>query len=199
MMILRDREFRHLFSKVGAPECAARSPWKTANGSRTIGSLILLASVAAWSPKIIAGGAGHPDDISHWFAEYAELLAHHVIEYDLEGGGLLSAFDYHAALSRDDTFAMISAQRERLANVDIAKLDTREKFNAFWLNAYNFFMIAHLLEERPGGELVNSVWDYGGRFNPFRANVFERGVVRRRRSQVQPRRNRSADHVRQRF
>lgn len=46
--------------------------------------------------------------------------------------------------------------------------------NAFWINAYNFFMVAHLLQERPDGGLVDSVWDYGGRYNPLRDNVFQR-------------------------
>ncbi len=35
-------------------------------------------------------------------------------------------------------------------------------------------VIVHILQNRPNGQLVESVWDYGGRYNPFRSNVFER-------------------------
>ncbi len=35
-------------------------------------------------------------------------------------------------------------------------------------------MLDQILTERPDGELVSSVWDYGGRVNPFVDSVFER-------------------------
>jgi hypothetical protein len=35
-------------------------------------------------------------------------------------------------------------------------------------------MIEQILTDRPDGELVSSVWDYGGRVNPFRKHIFER-------------------------
>jgi len=37
----------------------------------------------------------------------------------------------------------------------------------------SFPMISRILEDRPGGRLVTSVWDYGGRINPFVKSVFE--------------------------
>ncbi|MEX1198808.1 MAG: DUF547 domain-containing protein [Pseudohongiellaceae bacterium] len=108
------------------------------------------------------------------FSHWSTLLEDYLIEQPLENGGLVSAFDYEAALSADGTSALLREQREALAGFDPATLETREQATAFWLNAYNFFMAAHILEERPDGGLVESVWDYGGRYNPFRENVFER-------------------------
>lgn len=112
------------------------------------------------------------------FGDYQELLDRFLIEHPLKNDGLVSAFDYRAALADGDTMELLRRQRERLATFDTSGIDTRETANAFWLNAYNFFMIAHILEERPNGELVDSVWDYGGRVNPFRDNVFERRLFR---------------------
>ncbi|MCP1726292.1 hypothetical protein J2T60_000257 [Natronospira proteinivora] len=108
------------------------------------------------------------------FAPFQKLLDAHLTEKTLENDGLVSAFDYQTALNRDTSMEWVQKQRNILADFDIDNLDDRERFNAFWLNAYNFFMIAHILEERPDGELIDSVWDYGGRYNPFRKNVFER-------------------------
>jgi hypothetical protein len=135
------------------------------------------AYAAALTPGTAIGSDNAADDVAAGtFSEFAELLHRHLTELDMEDDGLVSAFDYRQALARDDTFDLLARQRERLAAFDSGGLDTREKFNAFLLNAYNFFMISHLLEERPNGKLVDSVWDYGGRFNPFRANVFERDL-----------------------
>ena len=116
------------------------------------------------------GGSG----MAELFSDYQTLIDRHLVEKDLAGDGLVSAFDYREALERDDTAELLDHQRDALRDFDPGGIDSREAFNAFWLNAYNFFMIAHILEERPDGELVESVWDYGGRVNPFRSNVFER-------------------------
>jgi len=108
------------------------------------------------------------------FQSYAAMLADHLEEKTLDDGGLVSAFHYQDALADARTRERIQAQRDRLAGFDPGRLQEKEAAIAFWLNAYNFFMLAHILEERPGGELVASVWGYGGRYNPFRPNVFER-------------------------
>ncbi|MFP4314838.1 MAG: DUF547 domain-containing protein [Desulfovibrionales bacterium] len=154
-----------------------------ASGDGTM--LRILAALFAWIVFSVAVSAlcselhaAHEDEttasIREVFSPFAELLKRHLVERDLEGGGLVSAFDYHEALERDDTMALVNSQREKLAAFDTGSLDSREKGNAFWLNAYNFFMVAHILQERPKGQLVETVWDYGGRINPFRDNVFER-------------------------
>lgn len=116
------------------------------------------------------------DPVSEVFDIFAELLDRHLVEKDLENDGLATAFDYQGALKRDDTMDLLDRQRQKLGRFDISLIDSREKGNAFWLNAYNFFMIAHILQDRPGGKLVSSVWDYGGRYSPFRANVFKRDL-----------------------
>ncbi len=131
-------------------------------------TLLLLLTTA------LPAGATPTDPISRAYAPYAELLADFLHEKNLPINGLVSAFDYDDALAHEATDERLERQRELLKDFDTDTLDTREKAIAFWLNAYNFFMIAHILEERPNGKLVDSVWDYGGRVNPFRENVFER-------------------------
>ncbi|KKN54851.1 hypothetical protein LCGC14_0588170 [marine sediment metagenome] len=42
-------------------------------------------------------------------------------------------------------------------------IEAQKESVAFWVNAYNFFMLEQILTERPDGQLVASVWDYGGR------------------------------------
>ncbi len=61
-----------------------------------------------------------------------------------------------------------------LTKKDLSSIEGREESIAFWINAYNFLMLDQILTERPDGELVGSVWDYGGRVNPFVDSVFER-------------------------
>lgn len=106
--------------------------------------------------------------------DYQTLLNSHLQEKRTANGGLVSAFDYEAALADDQTEGLLDDQSEQLAAFDVSTLDTREQALAFWNNAYNFFMIQQILTERGEGELVSSVWDYGGRYNPFTDNVFER-------------------------
>lgn len=128
------------------------------------------AAIAAGAESAAETGAGFGD----LYQPYGELLANHLEEKDPEGGGLVSVFHYREALADAATRGRLQAQRDRLAGFDRSRLQEKDAAIAFWLNAYNFFMIAHILEERPGGELVESVWGYGGRYNPFRPNVFER-------------------------
>lgn len=125
-----------------------------------------------------AAGAGS-DNLSNGlvaeaFRPFAALLGRHLIEKPLENDGLVSAFDYRAALEDPDTQGILDEQSRRLAGFDISSLDTREKAIAFWNNAYNFFIIYQILTEPDDGEVVGSVWDYGGRYSPFKSSVFER-------------------------
>lgn len=118
-------------------------------------------------------GAVHAE-LSSLYGPYQQLLEEHLREKTLENNGLISAFDYEAALADEDTPERLRAQRERLAQFDLSDLEGKEESTAFWINAYNFFMLNQILTERPDGELVDSVWDYGGRYNPFTDNVFQR-------------------------
>ncbi|WP_420390056.1 DUF547 domain-containing protein [Marinobacter sp.] len=108
------------------------------------------------------------------FDSFQQLLTQHLIESTTTEGGLVSAFDYEAALASSQTDDRLAGQREHLADFDTGTLDGKAESVAFWLNAYNFFMIDQILTERPDGELVDSVWDYGGRVNPFVDSVFDR-------------------------
>ena len=110
------------------------------------------------------------------FKPFAVLLERHVVEKTLENDGLVSAFDYQAALDDPDTQGILDEQTQRLADFDISLVNTRDKAIAFWNNAYNYFMIHQILTEHVNGRIVDSVWDYGGRYNPFRDNVFQRDL-----------------------
>lgn len=108
------------------------------------------------------------------FPHYAELLEQHLLEKTLENDGLVSAFDYQAALSDPGTETLLKKQDALLADFDPEQLKGRKEAIAFWNNAYNYFMIRKLLTDLDGGEVVSSVWDYGGRYNPLQKSVFER-------------------------
>lgn len=110
------------------------------------------------------------------FTHFATLLDTYLEEKTLENDGLVSAFDYQSALDDSDTNNLLAKQDALLTEFDIDQLDTREQAIAFWNNAYNYFMIQKILTDLNRGKLVDSVWDYGGRYNPLRASVFERDL-----------------------
>ncbi|MFO7811577.1 MAG: DUF547 domain-containing protein [Pelovirga sp.] len=120
------------------------------------------------------GVADANSDFEEFYAPYAEILNRFVVEKDLPGGGLVSAFNYEKALADSRTFALLNQQKTILAEFEPDRLTEKYQSIAFWLNAYNFFMIEHLLTHPLKGELVDSVWDYGGRYSPFKKHVFER-------------------------
>jgi hypothetical protein len=119
-------------------------------------------------------GAAQADASRDLYGPYQDILAQFLTEKNLAGGGLVSAFDYAAAIDDKQTLPKLASQREALANFDLSGLEGEAESVAFWINAYNFFMLEQILTERPDGKLVESVWDYGGRVNPFVDNVFER-------------------------
>ena len=131
-------------------------------------------ALAAWRGSLESEEAASADMMEEIYADFAMLLNDHLIEQRTAEGGLISAFDYEQALASAGTQEQITQQKNRLRQFDINQLDSRETAVAFWINGYNFFMLAQILEERPGGKLVDSVWDYGGRYNPFRDSVFTR-------------------------
>lgn len=123
---------------------------------------------------VVWTGVAHADANRELYQPYQQILDQFLIEKDLAGGGLVSAFDYEAAVSQDETGQSLTKQRQTLASFDLSRLEGEAESVAFWLNAYNFFMLDQILTERPDGRLVGSVWDYGGRINPFVDSVFER-------------------------
>ena len=127
-------------------------------------------------------------DISELYAPFAELLDDHLLEHHTGQGGLVTAFDYRAALDHPDTQARLEDQQRRLAGFDPDRLDARAPAIAFWLNAYNFFMISHILETAREDGLVDSVRDYGHLFNPyrvFRRDLFDVGGQRHSLSEIE--------------
>ncbi len=129
-------------------------------------------ALSAWLLSLDAPGSAATDMMEEVYIDFAALLDSYLIEHYTPEGGLVSAFDYEEALQSAETLPRIARQKKVLSELDIKKLDSRELATSFWINAYNFFMVATILEDRPNGELVNSVWDYGGRYNPFRDNIF---------------------------
>lgn len=143
---------------------------------RSTPAALIAAPIAALALTILTANL-HAEEkavVAAAFAPFASLLDRHLTEYDLAGGGLVSAFDYRAAIDDPDSRRLIDEQRRLLADFELAAIDTRERALAFWINAYNFFMIAHIVDHPVDGELVASVKDYGSLFNPFR--VFEREI-----------------------
>lgn len=127
-----------------------------------------------WLSSLDSSESASTEIMEEIYAGFVMLLDDHLIELRTQEGGLVTAFDYEQALASTETLQRLTWQKKRLSEFDIQQLDTRESAIAFWVNAYNFFMLAQILEDRPGGELVDSVWDYGGRYNPFRDSVFTR-------------------------
>lgn len=121
----------------------------------------------------------HADEQPDLFSPFQSLLDEFLTEKpvneasETEERGLVSAFDYASANNNGQALVWLQQQQQQLAAFNPDTLDTRETTTAFWLNAYNFFIIAHILENPVDGKLVDSVWDYGGRFNPFVDNLFQ--------------------------
>ena len=109
------------------------------------------------------------------FGPYARLLDRYLEERTTDNGGLVSAFHYRRALVASDTGELVAQQRRILTHTDPDNLESKSEAIAFWINAYNFFMLAHILENpSPNGHPVKSVNSFGGLLNPFR--VFELAI-----------------------
>lgn len=136
---------------------------------------------AAANATASAGQSDADAAMQERYAPFQELLTRYLYEQDLPEDGLVSAFDYAAALEDEELEALLDEQNRRLARYDPEHLASREEAVAFWLNAYNYFMIAHILDNPRGGELIASVRDYGHLFNPyrvFRQELFDVGGKR---------------------
>ncbi len=119
-------------------------------------------------------------DLESVYAPYQRLLGKYLVEKDLDGGGLVTAFRYRDAYDDPGTADLLAEQRDALRRFDVTALDEKYEAIAFWLNAYNFFMLAHILENPTdgGSEWIESVRDYGSFFRPYRVfslDIFEIG------------------------
>ena len=108
------------------------------------------------------------------YGPFQILLDRHLTEEVTPCGGLLSWFDYAGALAARDTADLLQQQDALLAQFDPKTLDTREAAIAFWTNAYNYFMLQHLLTHLEDDAVVSSVRDYGSLFDPYRVFGIER-------------------------
>ncbi|MEX2525542.1 MAG: DUF547 domain-containing protein [Gammaproteobacteria bacterium] len=103
------------------------------------------------------------------FSPYGEILENHLVEIQTPEGGLVSAFRYRQAHDDEQTMNLIDRQQRRLTRFNPDKLDNKSGAVSFWINAYNFFMLAWILENPlKDGAWVSSVKDYGSWFNPYR-------------------------------
>lgn len=127
---------------------------------RRLNTLLLAASLlivnSAWA------------QLTATFAPFQGMLNQHLSEHHLSDNGLVSAFDYHAAQQNPAIQGWLAEQDKRLAAFDTNTLNGKAESTAFWINAYNYFMISHILREPVDGSLVKSVKDYGPFYNPYR-------------------------------
>ena len=132
-----------------------------------------IALIAALMTVLAAPAAASDSDLQQVYTPYQKLLERHLVERELPSGGMISAFDYRAALASPESTELLEQQRGRLAQFDPNRLESRALALAFWINAYNYFMLDHLLTN-PADQAtpVDSVRDYGSLFNPYA--VFKR-------------------------
>ena len=102
------------------------------------------------------------------YGPFQTLLERHLTEQITPCDGLISWFDYQSALTAKDTADLLQQQDALLAAFDPQTLSTREHAIAFWTNAYNYFMLQHLLTHLEEAAIVSSVRDYGHLFSPYR-------------------------------
>jgi len=135
---------------------------------KILGFIIVLAAFAMQSIQAWPASNNEDKFIQTTYASFSELLDKYLIEKTLKENGLVTAFDYAGAKADPNTGALLEKQNRLLADFDTGQINSRELAIAFWTNAYNYFMIAHILENPLKGKLVGSVRDYGSFFNPYR-------------------------------
>lgn len=104
------------------------------------------------------------------FSNYEVVLKKNLDSKALPNGGFESAFDYQKAHSDQATMEAVKKQSALLAQFDPSSLKSKNEAIAFWINAYNFFMIKTILEKgfKNNKLSVNSVKDFGSFWNPYR-------------------------------
>jgi hypothetical protein len=107
-------------------------------------------------------------ELSSLFAPYQAMLQAHLVSSSTPEHGLVTGFDYAAALNNANLPPWLEQQRDALAKFDPNGFDNKAEAVAFWINAYNFFMLAHILEAAQADALVEGVKDFGSFFNPYR-------------------------------
>jgi len=140
---------------------------------RKLRERVAIGQIAIFMATLASPVAASDPDLKTVYAPYQKLLERHLVERELPSGGMISAFDYRAALGSPESMGLLEQQRARLARFDPDRLESRAPALAFWINAYNYFMLDHLLtNSADNGIPVESVRDYGSLINPYA--VFKR-------------------------
>ncbi len=104
------------------------------------------------------------------FGPFQQILNQSLTSKSLEKGGFETHFDYQKARSAPQTQALLSEQVENLKRINLKTLKDKNQAIAFWINAYNFYMVKVILENGfENGKLsIKSVKDLGTFFNPYK-------------------------------
>ncbi len=110
---------------------------------------------------------------STWAQDYSglkALLEANLTVTDLPGGGFESAFNYEKAKKDPKTANALAMQSQVFAKADLKTLKSKNEAVAFWINAYNFYMIKIVLEKgfKNGSLEIDSVKDLGSFFSPYK-------------------------------
>lgn len=109
------------------------------------------------------------------FSPFQSILSEYLSEKELDDGGLVSAFRYQDATNDSRLVDLRSQQKKALKDINLDFLTDKNTATAFWINAYNFFMIDYILTHKEDGKIVSSVKDYGSFFNPYK--VFSKKFI----------------------
>lgn len=128
---------------------------------------IVLSLFVSLPPLCLAGDFDH----------FQNILNKHLVVTQLTEGGLQTAFNYDDAYKNPETMTHVKQQAEHLSKFDLKALKNKDQANAFWINAYNFFMIKIILDKgfEKGKRNVDSVKDFGSFFNPYK--IFKQEII----------------------
>lgn len=104
------------------------------------------------------------------FSSFQKILDKNWIEIKQDINSYQTAFDYDKAKKDATTPSLLKQQADLLEKFDIQQLKNKNQATAFWINAYNFFMIKIILDkgfEKDRRE-IDSVKDFGNLFNPYK-------------------------------
>ena len=104
------------------------------------------------------------------FQPLDKILSQYVKENTVPAGGLETAFDYESAKKDKNVEKLVVQQTETFKNFKIDSLKTKNKATAFWINAYNFFMIKKILKDgfKKGKLNIEGVKSFGSLFSPYK-------------------------------
>jgi len=104
------------------------------------------------------------------FEPFQKILNQSLTSKSLDSGGFEAHFDYQKAHADTETQALVNQQVVNLKKMNLTDLKDKNQALAFWINAYNFYMVKVILENgfKDGKLAVKSVKDLGTFFNPYK-------------------------------